>query len=94
MRTRILAIFGESGQFCPNNDQIDQNLEQYRFEVIYPSHITQYVFLLYNKIQTRLAVILSMLARARATKKRKAKPLKIKPKSGSFGSYFEKCRLR
>ena len=55
--------------------------------------MTQYTFWLYIRIQMRLAVILSILARARATQKRKAKTLKIRPKSWKFGPYFEKCAI-
>ena len=40
--------------------------------------MTQYTFWLYIRTQMRLAIILSLLARARATQKRKAKPLKIR----------------
>ena len=41
----------------------------------------------------RLAVILSILARAFASQKRKAKPLKIRPKTLKSSPYFEKCRF-
>ena len=71
---------GGFGHIQYNNNQMDQYQVEYRFGTIYPSKMFQYTFLSYYRIQMRLAVILSILARARALWKRKAKPAKIKPK--------------
>ena len=49
-----------------------------------------YAFYSYNRIQMRLAVILSTLLRGFASQKRKAKPVKTRLKSWKFGPYFEK----
>ena len=84
---------GGFGHIQYNNNQMDQYQVEYRFGTIYPSIMFQYTFSSYNRIQIHLAVILSMLARTFASQKRKAKPVKNRPKLRKFGPYFEKCRF-
>ena len=81
------------GHVYYDHDQIDQYQVQYRFGTVYPSKMFQYTILSYNRIQMRLAVILSILARAFTSQRRKAKTMKLRPKMGIFGQYFENCRF-
>ena len=70
---------------------MDQYQVQYRFGTIYRTKMFKYIFSFYKRIQLRLTVILSILARAFASQKRKTKPLKINQEMEKFGLYIEKC---